>query len=60
MLNRGDPAPTNVVQDAKGNLYWTCRSAGVIVMQTPTPDPDYNNATQQDVPGLAKSGAVLF
>src|SRR5207245_2108238 len=40
VLNRGDPAPTNVVEDAKGNLYWTCRSAGVIKMQTPA--PDYN------------------
>jgi hypothetical protein len=34
-LNSGDPEPTNVVQDAQGNLYWTCRSAGVIKMQTP-------------------------
>src|SRR5690242_8423682 len=23
VLNRGDPQPANIVQDAKGNLYWT-------------------------------------
>src|SRR5262249_21738098 len=34
-LNSGDAEPTNIVQDAQGNLYWTCHSAGVIKVQTP-------------------------
>jgi hypothetical protein len=36
VLNRGDPQPSNVVQDAQGNLYWTSSSPGLIVMQSPS------------------------
>jgi DNA-binding beta-propeller fold protein YncE len=36
VLNRGDPQPTNVAQDAQGNLYWTSRAPGVIMMQAPS------------------------
>jgi DNA-binding beta-propeller fold protein YncE len=36
VLNRGDPQPTNVVQDAQGNLYWTSQAPGVIMMQSPS------------------------
>jgi DNA-binding beta-propeller fold protein YncE len=35
VLSRGDPQPTNIVQDAKGNLYWTSPEPGVIMMQSP-------------------------
>jgi sugar lactone lactonase YvrE len=37
-LNKGDPQPTSVVQDAQGNLYWTSRAPGVIMMQSPSGD----------------------
>lgn len=33
VLHRGDPEPTDVVLNRKGTLYWTCKSAGVILMQ---------------------------
>jgi sugar lactone lactonase YvrE len=36
VLNRGDPQPTNIVQDAQGNLYWTSRAPGLIMMQSPS------------------------
>jgi sugar lactone lactonase YvrE len=35
VLGRGDPQPSNIVQDAQGNLYWTSSSPGLIMMQTP-------------------------
>jgi len=31
VLSFGEPEPWDVVIDGKGNLYWTCRSAGVIL-----------------------------
>jgi sugar lactone lactonase YvrE len=34
MLHVGEPEPTNVVIDNQGDLYWTCKSAGVILKQT--------------------------
>jgi DNA-binding beta-propeller fold protein YncE len=30
-LTTGEPEPTNLALDWKGNLYWTCKSAGVIL-----------------------------
>lgn len=33
-LTRGEPEPTNIVQDRHGTVYWTCKSAGVILRQT--------------------------
>jgi streptogramin lyase len=30
-LTTGEPEPTNLALDKKGNLYWTCKSAGVIL-----------------------------
>ncbi len=30
-LAMGEPEPTDVVLDAKGNAWWTCRTAGVIL-----------------------------
>jgi glucose/arabinose dehydrogenase len=35
-LFAGEPEPTNIVVGRDGDLYWTCRSAGVIVMQDPS------------------------
>jgi sugar lactone lactonase YvrE len=34
MLHVGEPEPTNIAIDAEDNLYWTCKSAGVILRQT--------------------------
>ena len=34
MLHVGEPEPTNIAIDNQGNLYWTCKSAGVILKQT--------------------------
>jgi hypothetical protein len=30
-LTLGEPEPTNLTLDKRGNLYWTCKSAGVIL-----------------------------
>jgi sugar lactone lactonase YvrE len=30
-LNSGEPEPTNIALDRDGDLYWTCKSAGVIL-----------------------------
>ena len=38
VLNRGDPQPTSIVQDAQSNLYWTSRAPGVIMMRAPSGD----------------------
>ena len=34
VLHTGDPEPTDIAADRNGNVYWTCKSAGVIVEQT--------------------------
>jgi streptogramin lyase len=34
MLHVGEPEPVNIVVDRRGDLYWTCKSAGVILRQT--------------------------
>ena len=33
MLHMGEPEPTNIAVDNQGDLYWTCKSAGVILKQ---------------------------
>jgi sugar lactone lactonase YvrE len=37
-IHVGEPDPTNIAIDRAGNLYWTCRSAGVILEQDPEED----------------------
>jgi glucose/arabinose dehydrogenase len=32
-LHVGEPEPTNIALDRDGNIYWTCKSAGVILEQ---------------------------
>jgi sugar lactone lactonase YvrE len=58
-LNTGDPEPTNVVQDAQGNLYWTCHSAGVIKMQTPDGTTSILVQNLQQPVGIALDAAGL-
>jgi hypothetical protein len=33
-LHMGEPEPLNITMDGDGTLYWTCRSAGVILQRT--------------------------
>ena len=35
-LAAGEPEPTDIVATRSGDLYWTCRSAGVILHRSPT------------------------
>ncbi len=35
-LTTGEPEPTDVTVDGAGNLYWTCKSAGVILTRSAT------------------------
>lgn len=34
-VNQGEPEPTNLALGPDGTLYWTCKSAGVILQRTP-------------------------
>lgn len=34
MLHDGEPEPVNIVVDRQGDIYWSCKSAGVILKQT--------------------------
>ncbi len=34
-LHQGEPEPVNIAVDKSGILYWTCKSAGVILEQAP-------------------------
>ena len=34
VLHQGEPEPTNLALDRDGNVYWTCKSAGVILVQS--------------------------
>ena len=31
LINQGDPEPQDIAVDNRGQVYWTCRTAGVIV-----------------------------
>jgi len=35
IVHQGEPDPTNLAADRYGNLYWTCKSANVILEQSP-------------------------
>lgn len=34
VIATGEPEPVQITKDAAGDLYWTCRSAGVIIRRT--------------------------
>ena len=36
VLHKGEPEPTDITVDKKGEFYWTCKTAGVILSQTGT------------------------
>ena len=53
-LHEGEPEPTNLALDRKGNLYWTCKSAGVILEQ------DRKGVTTKLLMGLAKPSGIAL
>jgi sugar lactone lactonase YvrE len=52
MLHVGEPEPTNIAIDRESNLYWTCKSAGVILKQTE------EGATTQLLDGLEQPSGI--
>ena len=53
-LHVGEPEPTNLALDRGGNLYWTCKSAGVILEQ------DEDGTTTPLLTGLQKPSGVAI
>jgi DNA-binding beta-propeller fold protein YncE len=51
-LHQGEPEPVNLALDRQGNIYWTCKSAGVILTQ----DEDGNTETL--LSGLQKPSGI--
>jgi sugar lactone lactonase YvrE len=62
MLHVGEPEPTNIVIDNQGDLYWTCKSAGVILKQTEEGTTSLFLGGLEQPSGIAvsKSGNVYF
>jgi sugar lactone lactonase YvrE len=63
VITRGEPEPTDVAVDARGNLFWTCRSANVILWRDATTQVVAPLLTRLDKPvGIAidASGALYF
>jgi streptogramin lyase len=56
-IHQGEPEPRNIVVDRDGVLYWTCKSAGVILEQSP------HEPASSAVPlltGLAKPSGIAI
>ena len=51
-LHVGEPEPTNIALDRDGNIYWTCKSAGVILEQ------DEDGVTTTFLRGLKKPTGI--
>jgi sugar lactone lactonase YvrE len=51
-LHQGEPEPTNIAFDHDGTLYWTCKSAGVILTQ------DDDGITTPFLTGLARPSGI--
>ena len=51
-LHMGEPEPVNIALDKHGDVYWTCKSAGVILRQ------DDEGSTETLLGGLAKPSGV--
>ena len=61
VLHEGEPEPTDIVVSKKGEIYWTCKSAGVILEQEERHDanaPDRPGPSLRDRAG--KNGKTLF
>ena len=53
-LHEGEPEPTNLALDRSENLYWTCKSAGVIL------ERDENGVTMPLLKGLQKPSGIAL
>ncbi len=53
VLHQGEPEPTNIALDREGNIYWTCKSAGVILKR----DED-TGMTSTFLSGLARPSGI--
>jgi len=62
MLHVGEPEPTNIAIDREGDLYWTCKSAGVILRQTEegTTSQFLGGLKQPSGISVGKGGNVYF
>ncbi len=57
VIHQGEPEPVNIAVDKSGVLYWTCKSAGVILEQAP------NRPASTAMPlltGLAKPSGIAI
>ena len=53
-INSGEPEPVNITLDRHGQIYWTCKSAGVILTQ------DDDGATMPVLGGLSKPSGIAI
>ena len=60
VLHTGDPEPTDIAADARGNVYWTCKSAGVIVERTREGDVSVILSGLHSPEGLALRRGKLY
>lgn len=61
-LNMGEPEPLHLALARDGSLYWTCRSAGVILERSPsgTVTPFLTNLAKPTGIGIPRSGDVVY
>ena len=61
-LTTGEPEPTNLALSKKGELYWTCKSAGVILERNHKGEvtPFLRGLTKPSGIGLDREGNVYF
>lgn len=62
-LSNGEPEPTNVAVSRNGNVYWTCKSAGVILRrleESGVIEPVAVGLAQPTGLSLGRRGAVYF
>jgi sugar lactone lactonase YvrE len=55
VIHQGEPEPVNIAVDKSGILYWTCKSAGVILEQAPHPA---SSTTAQLLTGLSQPSGI--
>ena len=56
-IHQGEPEPVNIAVDEWGILYWTCKSAGVILEQAPRPP---SAMAMPVLTGLAKPSGIAL
>jgi glucose/arabinose dehydrogenase len=61
-IHQGEPEPTNIAIDRTGDLYWTCKSAGVILRSAPGGSAELVASGLQLPTGIAvdRHGRVYF